>query len=215
MHGLAVYVKEGLPFARDLSLENSADSYLCFRLALLHSVSYFFFLYRSPSSSLCTVFDSISSNIDEVLSINPSAVFVFGDFNVHHKDLLTYSNGTDRSGELCYNFSISNELTQMVNVSTRIPDCDSHSQVFLDLFFSSDASICSTIVFLPLGNSDHVEVSFSTSFPSCSQTDALSHPIAYDYSHNDSGSLCDHLRDVPWDDIFKLSAYSAVREFCG
>ena len=30
MHGLAVYVKEDLPFARDLSLENSADSYLCF-----------------------------------------------------------------------------------------------------------------------------------------------------------------------------------------
>ena len=30
MHGLAVYVKEGLPFTWDLSLENSADSYLCF-----------------------------------------------------------------------------------------------------------------------------------------------------------------------------------------
>ena len=28
MHGLAVYVKDGLPFASDLSLENSADSYL-------------------------------------------------------------------------------------------------------------------------------------------------------------------------------------------
>ena len=28
---------------------------------------YFFFLYRSPSSSLCMVFYSISSNIDEVL----------------------------------------------------------------------------------------------------------------------------------------------------
>ena len=107
MHGLAVFVKEGLPFARDLSLENSTDSYLCFRLALLHSVSYFFFLYRSPSSSLCTVLDSISSNIDEVLSINPSAnVFVFGDCNVHHKDWLTYSGGTDRPGELFYNFSI-------------------------------------------------------------------------------------------------------------
>ena len=47
MHGLAVYVKEGLLFARDLSLENSADSYLCFRLALFHSVSYFFFLFSS------------------------------------------------------------------------------------------------------------------------------------------------------------------------
>ena len=85
MHGLPVYVKEGLPFAEDLSLENYTDSYICFRLALLHSVSYFFFLYQSPSLSLCMVFDSISSNIDEVLSINPSAnVFVFGDFNVHH-----------------------------------------------------------------------------------------------------------------------------------
>ena len=39
MHGLAVYVKKGLRFARDLPLENSADSYLCFRLALLHSMS--------------------------------------------------------------------------------------------------------------------------------------------------------------------------------
>ena len=73
MHGLAVYVKEGLLFAWDLSLENSADSYLCFWLALLHSVSHFFFLFRSPSLSLCTVFNSISSKIDEILSINPSA----------------------------------------------------------------------------------------------------------------------------------------------
>ena len=30
MHGLTVYVKERLPFAWDLSLENFADSYLCF-----------------------------------------------------------------------------------------------------------------------------------------------------------------------------------------
>ena len=135
MHGLAVHVKEGLPFARDLSLENSADSYLCFRLALLHSVSYFFFLYQSPSLSLWMVFDSISSNIDEVLLINPSAnVYVFGDFNVHHKDWLTYSGGTDRLGELCYNFSISNDLTQMDNFPTCIPDCDSHSHALLDFF---------------------------------------------------------------------------------
>ena len=101
---MAVYVKEGLPFAQDLSLENSADFYSYFQLALLYSVFYFLFLYQSPSLSslsLCTVFDSISSNIDEVLSINPSTnVFVFGDFNAHHKDWLTYSGGADTSGEL-------------------------------------------------------------------------------------------------------------------
>ena len=72
MHGLAVYVNKGLSFALDLSLEKSADFYLCFRLALLHSVSYFFFLYWSPSP-LRMVFNSIFANIDKVLSINPSA----------------------------------------------------------------------------------------------------------------------------------------------
>ena len=60
----------------------------------------------SPSLSLCMVYDSISSNIDEVLLINQSAnVFVFADFYVHHKDCLTYSGRTDIPGELCSNFS--------------------------------------------------------------------------------------------------------------
>ena len=215
MHGLAVYAKEGLSFERDLSLENSADSYLYFRLLLLHSVPYFFFLNRSPSSSLCKVFDAIASNIDEVLSINPSAnVFVFGDFDVHHKDWLTYSSGTVRSGELCYNFCISNNLNQMVNVPTRIPDCDFHSPAILDLFLTSDASIYSAMAFPPLGNCDHVVFSVSIDFPSNSQRDAPFHRIAYDYSRADWNGLHDYLRNVPWEDIFNLSASAAASEFC-
>ena len=201
MHGLAVYVKDGLPFARDLYLENSADSYLCFRLSLLHSVSYFFFLYRLASSLLCTVFDSISSNIDQVLSINPSAnVFVFGDLNVHHKDWLTHSGGTDRPGELCYNFSTTNDLTQIINFPIGIRDCDSRSPALLDIFISSDASICSTMAFPPLGNSDHVIVSVSIDFPSYSQRDVPFHRIAYDNSRAD------------WDG---LRAPAAASKFCG
>ena len=90
------------------------------------------------------VFDSILSNIDEILSINSSAnVFVFGDLNVHNKCWLTYAGGTDRPSKLCYNFSISNDLTQMVNFATRISECDSHSLALLGLFISSNASICS------------------------------------------------------------------------
>ena len=132
MHGLAVYVKEGLPFSRDVSLENSADCHLfptgftSLSVLLLFPLSITFIVFVH-------VFDFISSNIDEVLSINPSAnVFVFG--NVHHKDWFTYSGGTNRSGELCYNFSLSNDLTQMANVPTRIPGCDSHSPAILELF---------------------------------------------------------------------------------
>ena len=104
IHGLTVYVNEGLPLACDLSQENSVNSYLCFRMALPHSVSYFFFLSRSPSVSSCMVFDFISSKIDELLSVNPPAnVFVFGGFNTHHKDWLTYSGGTARPSEFCNN----------------------------------------------------------------------------------------------------------------
>ena len=161
-----------------------------------------------------TCFTSLS-NIDEVLSIYPSAnVFVFGDLNVHHKDWLTYSGGTDRPGELCYNFSISNDLTQIVNFPTRIAVCDSHSPALLDLFISSDTSICSTMAFPPLGNSDHVVVSVSIDFPINSKQDTLFHHVAYDYSCAYWDGLRDHLRDVPLEDIFKLSASAAASELC-
>ena len=178
-------------------------------------MSYFFFLYQSPASALCTVFDSISLNIYEVLSINPSAnVLVFGDFNINHKDWLTNSGGTDRPGELCYNFSITNDLTQMLNFPMRIPDCDSHSPALLNLFLSSGASTCSTMAFSPLGNSDHVVVSVSIDFPSNSQRDVPFHCITYEYSRADWDDPRDHLRDVAWENIFNLGASAAASEFC-
>ena len=49
----------------------------------------------------------------------------------------------------------------MVNLPTWIPNCDFHSPALLDLLISSDASICSTMVLPPLGNSDQVAVSVS------------------------------------------------------
>ena len=176
------------------------------------SVSYFFFLYQSLSLSLYRIFHYISSNTDEVLSINPSAnVFVFADFNDHHRDQLTYSDGTDRPGELCYIFSISNNLTLMVNFPTWIHDCDSHSPALLDLILSSDASICSTMAFPLLRNSDHVVISVSINFPS--KWGALFHHVAQNYSYGDWGSLCDPLRDVPCEHIFKLTASASASEF--
>ena len=119
------------------------------------------------------IFDTFLDHpVDEVLSINPSANgFIFGDFNIHHKDWLTYSGGTDGSGKLCYNFSISNDLTQKVNFPTQIP----LSLALLDFFLSSDASICSTMAFPPFGNSNHVFVSVSIDFSSYSQQDPPFH----------------------------------------
>ena len=102
----------------------------------------------------------------------------------------------------------------MVNFPTWIPDCDSHSPALLDLFISSDASICSTMIFPALGSSDHVVVSVSIDFPTNSQWDTPFHCIAYDYSCADWDGLHDHFRDVPWEDIFQLGASAAASEFC-
>ena len=67
------------------------------------------------------------------------------------------------------------------------------SPALLDLFLSSDASICSAMAFSPLGNSAHVLVSVYIDVPSNSQRDAQFHCIAYDYSHADWDGLYDHL----------------------
>ena len=69
------------------------------------------------------------------------------------------------------------------------------------------------MAFPPLGNSDHVVVSVYIDFPSSSKGDVPFHLIADDYSCADWSDLHDHLRDVPWEDVFKLSASSAASEF--
>ena len=73
----------------------------------------------------------------------------------------------------------------MINFPIWIPDRDSH------LFFYFDPSICSTMGFPPLGNSDLVVVSVSIDFPSNSQRDALFYRIAYDCSRADWDGLHD------------------------
>ena len=60
-----------------------------------------------------------------------------------------------------------------------------------------------------------VVVSVSIDFPINSKQDTPFHRVAYDYSRADWDGLRDHLRDVPWENIFKLSASTAASEFCG
>ena len=71
------------------------------------------------------------------------------------------------------------------------------------------------MAFPSLGISDHVGVSVSIDFPIInSKQDTPFHCMAYNYSRADWDGICDHLRDAPWEDIFKLSASAAASEFC-
>ena len=150
MHGLAVYVREGLPFPQDISIKNSADSYLHFLLVFLPSVSVFL-----SQITLLRWLAFLLGSLTLILTVLLFSIYFF---------LLTL--------------------------------------VFL------------LMAFPPLGNSDHVIVSVSIDFQINSKRDALFHCITYDYSRADWDGLCDHLRDIPWEDIFKLSASGATSGFC-
>ena len=101
----------------------------------------------------------------------------------------------------------------MANFCNRIPDCDYHSSPVLHLFISCEASIYSTMASPPLENFDHVVVSDSIDFLSNPKWHALFHRIVYDYSHVGWGDAFDHLRDVPWGDIFKARGSHAASGF--
>ena len=71
MYGPAVYAKEGLCFAWDLSLENSECFCLCFWLNFICCIIPFLSIDHHLHLCAC-FFDNSSSNIDEILSANPS-----------------------------------------------------------------------------------------------------------------------------------------------
>ena len=50
--------------------------------------------------------------------------------------------------------------------------------------------------------------------PINSKRDVSFYHIAYDYCRDDWDGLLDHLKDVLWEDIFKLSASAAASKFC-
>ena len=99
MYVLTVYVKEGVLFALDVCLENS--------MVLTYVFNWLYF------TQCLTSFSSINHLLCLhawfLILFHPTymrfslsiylLMFVFGDFNVHYKDWLTYSGGTDRPGE--------------------------------------------------------------------------------------------------------------------
>ena len=102
-----------LPIAGETIFKDENESYIRFRLALLHSTT-LFFLYCSPSLSSCSVVDAVSSNLDKALILQPSAdIMVCGDSNAHNTTWLRDSHTTDVAGLFCQEFTMAQQLTQI------------------------------------------------------------------------------------------------------
>ena len=109
----------------------------------------------------------------------------------------------------------------MVNFPTRIPDCDTHSPALLNL------SLLTRLIVLHWHSLYWEILVMLSQFPwSCclsfhwiSFSHSGRHPFSlhnttYDYSRADCDGLRSHLRDVLWEDIFKVGASAAAAKFC-
>ena len=213
MHGLGVYIRDSLPITPEVDLEDLNQPFMCFRLSLLHSTSFLYFLYRSPSSQDCSVINSVSNSIDKALTSYPNAnIFVFGDFNIHHQVWLKISKGIDASGIYTYNFALSHSLHQIIEFPTRFPDRSDQSPSLIDLFLSSNPDICNASSEAPLGNSDHVVISVLVSLNCKAAHEKSYHRTLLSYEQGDWDSFRDFLRDVPWSDVFAHPAEKCAKE---
>ena len=74
-----------------------------------------------------------------------------------------------------------------------------------------------TLVFVLQWLSFHWEIAIMllSQFPLTLQLihNRMPHHIAYDYFRGNWDGLCDNLKDVPWEEIFKLGASAAANEF--
>ena len=89
------------------------------------------------------------------------------------------------------------DLIQIVDFLTRIPDRDDHQPYLLDLFLCSNPDSCTVASHPPLGESDHMVVSVNVQCVVKSTNENPYHRTVYSYRKADWDGLRDRLRDVP------------------
>ena len=94
------------------------------------------------------------------------------------------------------------DLTQIVDFPSRISNRDDHQPYLLDLFLCFNPDSCTVASHPPLGKCDDTVVSIDVKFVVKSINEHPRHRTVYSYSKADWDGLRDHLRDVPWLDIF-------------
>ena len=177
-----------------------STSFILFRVLLL------LFLLLPTCFFLCTVFDSVLSNI-EVISINHSPnVFVFADSTVNHLDWLTYPCRTDTTFKFCHNFSFSLNFNPGFHFLTLRPDSGALDPDIFYLILVSELGLRSAEALRHLSNSHQVIWVF-IDFPVSTQGKAFIHSAAFNLF------LIGDIWDVFQEGVINLGV-SAVTAFC-
>ena len=68
------------------------------------------------------------------------------------------------AGLFCQEFAMAQDLTQIVDFPTRIPDRDDQQPYLLDILLCSNPESCTVASHSPLGKSDHMVLSADVKF---------------------------------------------------
>jgi hypothetical protein len=202
--GCCGYVRNDSICSRVSDLESSEFSTLWLRLSCQSTTKFICAVYLSPNSTdYPKFFEYLNSKIEHILSSSPFCeIIILGDFNVHHRQWLS-SRTQDRAGELAYQFSIQNDLEQLVQAPTRYPDRHGDQPNLLDLFLTTNPLPYTVNLFSPLGSSDHRLISVSNSISS-SLPQERPPPSArrrfWHFGAANWSNLRSYFFDFPWND---------------
>ena len=198
--GVCAYCNINTPTARLVDLESPHFDCLWLKLLLPTTTVILCFCYCSPNfTDFVSFFNYLTSCHESLLSSHPHAeVLYIGDFNVHHTEWL-HSTHTDLGGREAFDFSLTNELEQIIQHPTRIPDHHDHASNPLDLFFTSNPSNYSYERYSPLGSSDHFLISVCTSFSSPPPIPSTQRQL-WHFEAAQRANLRDFILDFPWGD---------------
>ena len=199
--GCCVYVRNDITCSRAHNLDSSEFSTIWLRLNCHSSTKYICAVYLSPNSTdYIKFFDYLNTQVEHILTHSPfSEITILGDFNVHHQLWLS-SSFTDQPGEQAYNFAILNDLEQLVQHPTRIPDRLGDTPNILDLFLTTNPSAYSVKLSSPLGSSDHNLISASCPIAPIPPQDPPKRRCFWHYASARWDDLRMYFSDFPWND---------------
>jgi hypothetical protein len=216
--GICVFVLSEVAATHLEQYDVSTPEYQVFWLKICHlgHISFTACVYRSPSyPDASPLMSALEMTLEKLVQEFPTADFsILGDFNVHHSDWLA-SKSTDAAGVEVESFSVTNNLTQLVNQPTRIPDRAGDTCNILDLLMTSSPNSYSAVhVTSPIGSSDHCLISAVLPTKSSSKHRPEKRTL-WKYASADWDGLRDYFGSYPWNQFcFTKDAHHAEASIC-
>lgn len=200
--GTCLFARADLACQREESLERPDFDTLWVKIITPQLTKFLCCLYLSPNDSRYKeLFDYLADTFDHLQTSYPNSEVIFlGDFNVHNPSWLKFSSRINEAGRRAEEFAISCNLTQLVDVPTRIPDRQGDDAHILDLFLTTHPSLYRISTTAPLGKSDHILLKTSYKFIMPKHTPPPPRKI-WHFKSADWDELRNFFSSFPWNDV--------------